>query len=173
LDRGAGQKAPSARPECEQRRHYCQGSKPDHFCGPSQGKHPEAAIEKDCDASQNDLIRMIAGASFLHALCGPALARHGVPSITVLVLGPTANGYCTTGAAAGSSSRRTRKDGRAPRRSRCSRRPDPQRRLSHTTGRSCNFWYPPALAGRSEPRGLAGHRRWQLDHASAWWPMKV
>jgi hypothetical protein len=66
----------------------CQGSKPDHFCSPSQGKHPEAAIEKDCDASQNDLIRMIAGASFLHALCGPALARHGVPSITVLVLGP-------------------------------------------------------------------------------------
>ena len=48
LDRGAGQKAPSARPECEQRRHYCQGSKPDHFCGTPQGKHTEASIEKDC-----------------------------------------------------------------------------------------------------------------------------
>src|SRR6266446_8582805 len=61
LDRGAGQKAPSARPECEQRRHYCRGSKPDHFCGTSQGKHTEASIEKDCQASQTDLIRRLVG----------------------------------------------------------------------------------------------------------------
>jgi hypothetical protein len=58
LDCGTGQKAPSAHPECEQRWYYCQGSKPDHFCGPSQGKHPEGAIEKDCDASQNDLTEL-------------------------------------------------------------------------------------------------------------------
>jgi hypothetical protein len=44
--------------EFEQRCHYCQGPKSDQFCGPSQGKHPEAAIEKDCDASQNDLGKM-------------------------------------------------------------------------------------------------------------------
>src|SRR5580704_13964049 len=54
LDPGAGQRAPSARPECEQRRHYCQGSKPDHFCGTPPGKHTEASIEKDCEASQTD-----------------------------------------------------------------------------------------------------------------------
>jgi len=58
LDLGGGQKAQSARPEREQRRHYCRGSKPDHCCGPSQSKHPEANIEKDCDASQNDLIEL-------------------------------------------------------------------------------------------------------------------
>jgi hypothetical protein len=29
-----------------------------HFCRPSQSKHPEADIEKDCDASQNDLIEL-------------------------------------------------------------------------------------------------------------------
>src|SRR5260370_35025415 len=57
LDPGAGQKTPSARPECEQRRHYCRGPKPNHFCGTSQGKHTEASIEKDCEASQTDLIR--------------------------------------------------------------------------------------------------------------------
>ncbi len=57
MDPGAGQKTPSARPECEQRRHYCRGSKPNHFCGTSQGKHTEASIEKDCEASQTDLIR--------------------------------------------------------------------------------------------------------------------
>ncbi len=56
-DPGAGQRAPSARPECEQRRHYCQGSKPDHFCGTPPGKHTEASIEKDCEVSQTDLIR--------------------------------------------------------------------------------------------------------------------
>jgi len=28
------------------------------FCGASQGKHPEDSIEKDCDASQNDLIEL-------------------------------------------------------------------------------------------------------------------
>ncbi len=31
------------------RRHYCRGSKPNHFCGTSQGKHTEASIEKDCE----------------------------------------------------------------------------------------------------------------------------
>jgi hypothetical protein len=46
-----------ARPEREQRRHYCQGSKPDHFCGTPQSKHTEASIEKDCEASQTDLIQ--------------------------------------------------------------------------------------------------------------------
>jgi len=35
--------------------------KPHHFCGPSQGKHPEASIEKDCQASQLDLIRRLVG----------------------------------------------------------------------------------------------------------------
>jgi hypothetical protein len=28
------------------------GTKPNHFCGTSQGKHTEASIEKDCQASQ-------------------------------------------------------------------------------------------------------------------------
>jgi hypothetical protein len=37
--------------------HYCQGSKPDHFCGTPPGKHTEASIEKDCEAPQTDLIR--------------------------------------------------------------------------------------------------------------------
>ena len=55
LDPRAGQTASSARPECEQRRHYCQGSKPHRFCGTSQGKHTEASVEKDCDASHTDL----------------------------------------------------------------------------------------------------------------------
>jgi hypothetical protein len=55
LDPRAGQTASSARPECEQRRHYCRGSKPHRFCGTSQGKHTEASVEKDCDASHTDL----------------------------------------------------------------------------------------------------------------------
>src|SRR6266404_7816721 len=59
LDPGAGQKTPSARTECEQRRRYCRGSKPNHFCGTSQGKHTEASIEKDCVASQTDLIHRL------------------------------------------------------------------------------------------------------------------
>src|SRR5467141_4015552 len=59
LDPGAGQKTPGARPECEQRRHYCRGPKPNHFCGTSQGKHTEDPIEKDCEASQTDLIRRL------------------------------------------------------------------------------------------------------------------
>src|SRR6266481_5968578 len=57
----AGQRAPSARPECEQRRDYCQGSRPDHFCGTPQGKHTEASIEKNCETPQTDLIQPRAG----------------------------------------------------------------------------------------------------------------
>jgi len=57
LDPGAGQRAPSARIQCEQRWNYCQGFEPDHFGGTSQGRHTEASIKKDCEASENDLIR--------------------------------------------------------------------------------------------------------------------
>ena len=32
-----------------------------HFCGTSQGKHTEASIEKDCEASQTDLIPRFGG----------------------------------------------------------------------------------------------------------------
>ena len=48
LDARTGQRAPNARPEFEQRRHHCQGSKPDQFCDTSQGKHTQASTEKDC-----------------------------------------------------------------------------------------------------------------------------
>src|SRR5258707_5625940 len=78
-DPGAGQKAPSARPECEQRRHYCRGSKPDHFCGTSQGKHTEASIEKDCEASQTDLI--------------PPARRAGAEGESQMKLGPRPKGH--------------------------------------------------------------------------------
>jgi hypothetical protein len=52
LDARAGQRAPGAYLEWEQRRNYCQGAKSDHFGGPSQGKHTEASTEKDCQASR-------------------------------------------------------------------------------------------------------------------------
>ena len=57
LDARTGQRTPSARPEREQPRRHCQGSKPDCFCDPSQRKHTEASIEKGCKALQTNLIR--------------------------------------------------------------------------------------------------------------------
>jgi hypothetical protein len=52
LDARAGQRAPGAYLEWEQRRNYCQGAKSDHFGGTSQGKHTEASTEKACQASR-------------------------------------------------------------------------------------------------------------------------
>src|SRR5450631_2329716 len=59
LDARTGQRAPSARPEREQRRHHCQDSKPDQFCDTSQGKHTAASIEKNREASRTNLIRRL------------------------------------------------------------------------------------------------------------------
>jgi len=59
LDARTGQRAPSACPEFEQRRHHCQDSKADQFCDTSQGKHTQASTEKDCKLAANLIRRRV------------------------------------------------------------------------------------------------------------------